>query len=252
MKTEKYDALVFSSDSEKKIHKEFTMLLKQTPIPDDEILANLGLFISSKNLSRILFFAEIYRRIVHTHGVIMEFGTRWGQTLSLLAALRGIFEPFNRHRIIVGFDTFEGHKGITELDAVPSRCTDGSYAVNPGYEHYLNRVMSIQEGLNPLNHLKKFDIIKGDAVQTIPAWFEDHQEALVSLAILDFDIHVPTKAALEAIKHRLFRGSIIVFDELCDRTFPGETVAFREVFSPRDFRIQRLPMTSRVSFIEVE
>ncbi len=252
MKTYSYDAIVFSSNDEKGREQEFVRLLKEAPIPDDELLANLGLFLTSKNLSRILFFAEIYKRIVNSHGVIMEFGTRWGQTMSLLAALRGIFEPFNRHRQIIGFDTFEGHRGITELDAVPSRCSDGSYAVNPGYEAYLEEIIALQEGLNPVNHIKKFEVVKGDALETVPAWFDAHPEALVSLAILDFDIYAPTKAALEALKPRLFKGSIIVFDELCDGTFPGETVAFRELFSPMNFRIQRFPMTSRVSFMEVE
>ncbi len=252
MKTDSYDAIVFSSSDEKGMQQELTRLMKNVPIPDDELLANLGLFLTSKNLSRILFFSEIYKRIINNHGVIMEFGTRWGQTMSLMASLRGIFEPFNRHRQIIGFDTFEGHKGITELDATPSRCSDGSFTVSPGYDEYLARIINIQEGLNPVNHIRKHEIIRGDAVKTIPAWFDSHPEALVSLAVLDFDIYAPTKAALEAIKPRLFKGSIIVFDELCDSTFPGETVAFREVFSPREFRIQRLPMTSRVCFMEVE
>ena len=52
----------------------------------------------------------------------------------------------------------------------------------------------------------------------------------MSLAIFDFDIYKPTKAALEAIKPHLFKGSVLVFDELADDIFPGETVALREVF----------------------
>ena len=57
-----------------------------------------------------------------------------------------------------------------------------------------------------------------------------HPETIVSLAIFDFDIYQPTKAALEAIKPHLFKGSVLVFDELCDDIFPGETIALREVF----------------------
>ena len=48
--------------------------------------------LSSKALSRVLFFYEIYKKIINTHGIIVEFGVRWGQTLSILSALRGIFD----------------------------------------------------------------------------------------------------------------------------------------------------------------
>src|SRR3990172_4642274 len=114
MKTEKHDAIVLSSSYEKEILKNFIQHFKNAPLPDDEMLSNLGLFLSSKILSRILFFYEIYKKIIHSHGIIAEFGVRWGQTLSIMSVLRGIFEPFNRHRKIVGFDTFEGFKGMSE------------------------------------------------------------------------------------------------------------------------------------------
>ena len=122
MKTKQHDAIVLSSSKEKDAQGKLVELLKSTTIPDDELLANLGLFLTSKNLSRLLFFYEIYKKIVHTHGIIVEFGVRWGQTLSLMSALRGIFEPFNRHRKIVGFDTFEGFRGLSKDDAFNLDC----------------------------------------------------------------------------------------------------------------------------------
>ena len=57
-------------------------------------------------------------------------------------------------------------------------------------------------------------------------------------AIFDFDIYKPTKVALESIKSHLFKGSILVFDELCDDIFPGETIALREVFGLDSVRIK--------------
>lgn len=252
MKTDKYDAIILSSSSEKDVQSKFVELLKSTPIPDDELLANLGLYLSSKHLSRLLFFYEIYKKIVNTHGIVVEFGVRWGQTLSLLSALRGIFEPFNRHRRIVGFDTFDGFKGISEKDGESCKCVDGSFSVSSDYESYLDLILNLQEQLNPISHLKKYEIIKGDAVETIPVYFQQHPETLVSLAIFDFDIYKPTKAAIEAVKSRLFKGSIMVFDELCDDIFPGETVALMETIGAYNLRIKRFPMTARISYVVIE
>jgi hypothetical protein len=252
MKTEKHDAIVLSSNSEKDFQRELTTHLKTSPLPDDELLPNLGLYLTSKSLSRILFFYEIYKKILNTHGICIEFGVRWGQTLSLLSALRGIFEPFNRHRKIVGFDTFTGFKGVSKEDGKLSRCEDGSFSVTERYEQYLERILALQEQLNPIPHLKKFELVKGDAVKTIPKYLTQHPETIISLAIFDFDIYAPTKAALEAVKPRLFKGSILVFDELCDDIFPGETRALLETIGLNNCRIQRFPMTSRISYVEFE
>jgi hypothetical protein len=252
MKTNQYGSIVLSSNSEKESADLFTQQLKNTPLPDDELLANLGLYLSSKNLSRILFFAELYKQLITTHGVVMEFGVRWGQNLSLLSALRGIYEPFNRHRKIIGFDTFEGFKGICEQDGATCKCVDGSFGVSTGYEQYLDRILALQEALNPVPQLVKYELVKGDARVTIPDYFEKHPETLVSMAIFDFDIYAPTKAALEAIAPRLFKGSILVFDELCDPYFPGETTALLETLGIRNLRIQRMPITARVSYAVIE
>ena len=252
MKTEKFDAIVLSSSDEKEINKSYTEHLKSSPLPPDELLSNLGIYLTSKNLSRILFFYEIYKMIVHSHGIIVEFGVRWGQTLSLMSALRGCFEPFNRHRKIVGFDTFEGLKGLSDLDGSKSNCADGSFSVPEGYDVYLDRVLAMQEGLNPMSHIKRYELVKGDAIQTVPDYLKRHPETIISLAIFDFDIYAPTKAALEAIKPHVCKGSVLVFDELCDDIFPGETVALQEVLGLNSVRIQRNPMTARISYMVIE
>lgn len=252
MKTKKHDAIVLSSSDEKAIFEKFITYFKSSPIPADEILANLGLFLTSKNLARILFFYEVYKKMLHSHGVIVEFGVRWGQTLSIMSALRGIFEPFNRHRKIVGFDTFEGLKGISKKDGEFCNSKDGSFSVSPDYEDYLSRILSVQEKLNPMSHLKRYELIKGDAVKTVPEYLKQHPETIISLAIFDFDIYKPTKAALKAIKPHLCKGSILVFDELCDNIFPGETVALKEVFGLNNVKIQRFPFASRISYLEIE
>ncbi len=249
IKTQKHDAIVLSSQSEKDLQRNFFELFHNAPIPDDEIMANLGLFLSSKSLSRVLFFYEIYKKILNTHGMIMEFGVRWGQTLSILAALRGIFEPFNRHRKIVGFDTSSGFIGMGDEDGKLCKTVDGSFSVSEGYQQYLENVLALQEALNPISHLKKFELVSGDATLTIPAYLKRQPETLVSLAIFDFDIYKPTKAALEAVKPHLFKGSVLVFDELGDDIFPGETIALREVFNLNDLKIERHPMTARVSYV---
>ena len=249
-----HNAIVLTAQTEEEAFAQLASSLRDSTLPPGEILGNLGLYMPSKHLARLLFFRDIYPLVVNTHGIIVEFGVRWGATLALLSNLRSIYEPFNRHRRLVGFDTFDGFRGVAPEDGpgAGSRFRDGDFSVSSSYDEELSTILTAHEKTNPMSHLKRFELVKGDAVKTVPAWFEQHPEAVVSLAIFDFDIYAPTKAALEAVKPRLFKGSVLVFDELADDVFPGETVAVQEVLGLNNLRIQRSPSVSRVCYAVVE
>lgn len=242
----------YDSGQEKKTRIEMHDAFKNCPIPNDQVLSNLGLFLNSKNLSRILFMDHLYRQIVEVPGQVFEFGTRWGQNIALFAALRGIYEPFNRHRMIVGFDTFAGFPSISEEDGSSDLMKDGNLSVTENYDKYLNDIMNLQEQDNPLSHIKKYKIHKGDAVIEIEKYLTEHPETIVSLAYFDFDIYEPTKRCLEIIRPRLVKGSVLGFDELNDPDSPGETVALMEVFGMNNIKLRRFRYASRVSYFIID
>ena len=240
---------VSTSEKEKQIRLQQVDNFIYCPIPKEDMLQNLGLFINSKNLSRILFMDFIYRQILDVHGVVIEFGTRWGQNLALFSALRGIYEPFNRIRRIIGFDTFTGFPSVHDNDNKEcSFVKPGGLSCGVDYEKYLEKIMQSQEQDNPIAHLKKYEIIKGDAIEEIDKYLKRVPETIIALVYFDFDIYEPTKKCLEAIKSRLVKGSIVAFDELCDSYSPGETVALDEVFGLNNIKLKRMSTVSRVSY----
>ena len=242
----------YSNKTEKDTRKGFYEHFKNSPIPENQVLSNLGLFLNSKDLSRVLFMNEIYKKIVDVQGVVFDFGTRWGQNMSIFSACRGLYEPFNRHRKIVGFDTFEGFPSVHEKDGSHDMMEIGSVSVTENYEEYLEKLMKFQEDDNPLSHIKKFEIVKGDAVVEIDNYLDRNPESIVALAYFDFDVYEPTKQCLLSLKDRLVKGSIVAFDELNDHDSPGETLAVMEVMGLNNVRLKRHPNTSRVSYFEVE
>ena len=189
----------FSNNQEQDARLKLANLLEECKIPKPEILSNLGLFLNSKNLSRILFMNYIYQKIIDVQGVVFDLGTRWGQNMSLFSSFRGIYEPYNRHRKIIGFDTFEGFVEITPEDGESNLMNPGNVTVSPNYENYLNEIMECHEQDNPLSHIKKFSIIKGDANITVQDYLEANPETIISLAYFDFDLYHPTKECLEII-----------------------------------------------------
>lgn len=227
-------------------------LFQESPLPENERLSNVGLFLKRQELQKVLFFNELYQKFVNTHGIIIEFGTRWGQNLITLSNLRGIYEPYNYNRKIVGFDTFEGFKNITEKDGFNEIAREGAFSVTDGYENYLQNILAVHENESPLQHIKKYEIIKGDASDEFEKYLKNNPQTIVAFAYFDFDIYKPTVKCLRLLKNHITKGSIIGFDELNDPKFPGETLAMREVFSMENIKIERNRYSGMQSYILFE
>jgi hypothetical protein len=193
--------------------------------------------LKRQSLSRILYYNNLYQKILDVPGVICEFGVQWGATLTQLINFRGMYEPFNHSRKIFGFDTFEGFPDIDRKDGGFSNA--GDYATSANYEELLAEILSIHEFFSPIPHVKKFELIKGDATKTIDTWLTDNPHAIIAMAIFDMDIYKPTRDVLEKIVPRLTRGSLLVFDELNCPHFPGETRAVDEVLGLNKLALKR-------------
>lgn len=241
-----------ASTGELNNRKELVNLFKQSPIPENEILNNVGLFEKRQELTKQLFFNEIYKQVLNIHGSIMEFGVRWGQNLVTLNNLRGIYEPYNYNRLIIGFDTFEGFPVINEKDGQNEIIKKGAFSVTKDYHIFLEQILNCHENECPLSHIKKNKIIKGDASCEFEKYLELHPETIIAFAWFDFDIYSPTKKCLEFLLDHITKGSIIGFDELNDHKFPGETIALKEVLGLNKYKIQRNQFSGMQSYIKIE
>jgi hypothetical protein len=198
------------------------------------------------SVARVLYYAELYKKIVDVPGVICEFGVHWGAGMSLLINMRSILEPFNQSRVIHGFDTFDGFPSVDVKDGVYANA--GDYKSTNDYEVMLAELLKLHESFAPMNDLVKHRLIKGDASVTIDEWLDDNPHAIISMAIFDMDLYKPTKDVLEKIVPRLTRGSLLVFDELNCEFFPGETRALDEVLGLNNLRLHRTPLQSHCAW----
>ncbi|MCM2396719.1 TylF/MycF family methyltransferase [Rhizobium sp. S95] len=239
-----------ASESERR--KEVLRLFRENPLPEDELLNNLGLFSSRQALTRMLTMNQLYQKILNVHGVVLEFGVRWGQNMAMFEAFRGMYEPYNFNRKIVGFDTFSGFPHVSSEDGEAPSVKVGGYTVTENYEDYLGKLLALHEANSPISHIRKHTLMKGDALVTLPAYLEEHPETMVAFAYFDFDLYEPTKKCLELIKDRVTRGTVLAFDELCHPQFPGETLAVKEVLGLSSYRIQRFREDPLVSYLVVE
>lgn len=239
----------YASDEEKANRNDLVSALRQSPIPDHSILPNLGLYFTSKTFSRLVFMHEFYKMGLEIQGQVFDFGTRWGQNMAIFIACRGMYEPFNRHRKIIGFDTFSGFPGVDNKDGESNMIGIGNIPVTEDYELYLESLLTTLEENNSLPHLKKFELVKGDASEKIIQYFEDNPHSIVSHAFFDFDLYKPTRDCLQAVWDRAPIGAVFGFDEVNDEDSPGETTALDEILGLGNVSLKRFPWVSRVSYL---
>lgn len=228
-------------------------LLRASSIPDPELSENAPLYQSVRSLKRLLYLNEIYQQILPVHGVVMQFGVRWGRDIAAFDAFRTIYEPFNISRVVVGFDTFEGFPSVHEKDGGHKMMVERGLATTEGYVKELQGVVNARRELDPLPHLERCTLVQGDVTETFPAYLKAHPETIVAMVHFDLDLYAPTKACLEALEPYLTKGSIVAFDELASPLSPGETEAVREVWGLGRYRVQRSTRHSgQGSYIVIE
>jgi hypothetical protein len=238
----------FRNEAERLEGERNRACFERNPTSWEQKIENFPKYVRRQNLTRFLALYEIFSRVLNVKGSIVECGVHHGFGLMTWAKLSALLEPINLTRRIYGFDTFAGFPQISEKDVSPA-----GKPLKPGdlfadsYDE-LVELNKIHDSTRYLGHVQKVFLIKGNATETIPKFIEEHPHLLVSLLFLDFDLHDPTKAALEHFLPRMPRGAIVAFDELDNPLWPGETRAMLEAFSARMPRIERLPFDPYIGF----
>lgn len=224
-----------------------------SPGSSTEKLENFAKYVPRQNLARFLARYEIFKLIKDIQGSIVECGVLFGGGLLSFAKLSTILEPYNFQRRIIGFDTFTGFPSIDKADLKgrPERKSahlkEHGFAAEGAYEDIL-KAIEIYDISRYLNHFPKVQVVKGDFAVTAKQFLKDYPHLVISCLYLDFDIYQPTKIALEQFLPRMPKGSVLVFDELNEEAFPGETIAVMEMLDLKSIRVRRFDFEPRISY----
>lgn len=239
-----------ANDEQMDFRSRLERLFLSSPLPPEELLFNLGLYARSGLLVKFLVMHELYKRFVRLPGLLLEFGTWWGQNLVLLENLRAIHEPFNKQRRIVGFDTFGGYRGFGAKDRL--KADANFYASGPRAKGHLAELLQVHEGINVMGHLRgRHTLVEGDVTRTAPAWFKKRPQSVVAFAYFDLGLYQPTRTCLQAIKPHLMPGSIVLLDEFTWDETPGEAIAFKEVFAGTRYTIEKCAYYPSKTIVEL-
>ena len=214
-------------------------------LPDINIL-DFALHTPINSIQRFLVRYELMKFIQDIPGAIIELGVCSGNGLMSLIHCHNVLQPTYKYREFYGFDTFEGFPSVHENDIADVKWEKGDFS-NSSYDR-LTKVIDIHNSYYYLPTSVK--LIKGDVTQTIPIFLNENKHVLVSLLYLDLDIYEPTKVALKEFLPKMAKGSILAFDEINFKSFPGETIAALEELGTK-YKFKNL-LNSHINYCVIE
>jgi hypothetical protein len=215
-------------------------------------LRNFTKFVPRQTISNFLAKNEIFKRILCTHGHIVECGVFLGGGLLTWGQLSAIYEPVNHTRRIIGFDTFSGFVSLNSKDIGDNHvCAKPGGLATDAYDD-ITEAIRLYNLNRAIGHIPRIELVVGNAMNTIPDFVKKNPHLVVAMLYLDFDLYEPTKAAIHSFLPRMPKGSIIAFDELNQAAWPGETQALLEEIGIDKLRIERFPFASAISYAVLE
>jgi hypothetical protein len=219
----------------------------------EDVLRNGTAYMMRRDLIRFMAYYELFRKVQNVAGAIVELGVYRGASFFCWANLLETFCPFDRHRNVFGFDSFEGLQdfqpedgadldGNVPRDELAMRYPGGWKATAWEFE----RLVEMHNADSMIPGYPRSRIVVGDIAETIPKFVKENPGFRISLVHFDVDLYEPTKVGLECLYPLVVPGGIVAFDEYACVAWPGESTAVDEYFAS----IGERPKLEKFSFAQ--
>jgi len=187
-----------------------------------------------ERLRKVLVRYDLFSQSIDIPGDIIECGVFKGIGIFQWLKFLVIFDPHSVKKVI-GFDFFDNFKESLkdyEKKSAQSFVEEANYdGINP------EELMEIAAQMGQEHRL---ELIKGNAIETVPQYVSDNPGMRISLLHMDFDPYEPTLVALKQFWPLIVRGGLVVLDEYARRGW-GESDAVDEFFSDKSINVKKVP-----------
>ena len=144
----------WSSEEEEYSYRRNEILNKTSP----RDIANAPFVYSTRqSLTAALTRIDLFRQVLDVQGAIVECGVHKGNSLFLYNHLSTILEPYNFNRKIIGFDTFEGFRSLSNSKDDNLLSEDDFSDVN--FDH-LSDMAELEAKNRAVSHITKMELVK--------------------------------------------------------------------------------------------
>lgn len=172
-------------------------------------------------MAKLLGYAELVRMTTGVVGSVADCGVYFGSGLMNYATILAALEPYNYQCRVIGFDTFSGDAAHEEIDLQHGPVDRKRFNYTAGSLEDLKRAIQIFDMDRPINQLSRIEFVKGDLVETAPAYLKENPSTIFRIIHLSVNLYRPTLETLKSFYPRLSKGGIVVIHGL--NVTPGAT-----------------------------
>lgn len=201
---------------------------------------NFYLTCENSRLGKLFNQFEVYKKILHIPGDVLEFGVHNGNSLIRFLTFRDLLENQNSRKIF-GFDTFGEFPNNLSME-------DDKIFVNK-FKKLCGNGISKKKLEYHLDEkgFTNYELIEGDILDTLPKFINSNEAKRFSLIHIDVDVYEPTKIILEYLWDKLVENGILLLDDY--GTVYGETKAVEEFFKNKNITINNLQFNNTPTYI---
>lgn len=196
----------------------------------------------ASRLGKFAAHLELFKKSLQSPGDIVECGVYKGASLSRFLKFREVFAQQKEKRVI-GFDTFgEFPEAQHDFDKAKRE----QFIKDGGSRSISKEALSgLFKGLGLNGNV---ELVEGNVFQTIPEYKRSRPDLKISLLHIDVDLYEATKFCLEELCGLVSKGGVVILDDY--NKFVGATKAIDEYLKGKDMRVQFLPYSKIVSYLE--
>lgn len=203
-----------SSEKQRKLEERRTDYFKTGIGTPSEKMQSLGRFTSRQTSAKFIAQLEMMQMTNGILGDIVEAGVYFGGGLMNWALIGASLEPYNYQCKILGFDTFAGSVGLTDVDLENPNLSrrEGDYFA-PCYED-LQEAIALYDSDRPLDQIPKVKLIKGDIRETASDYVSKNLHQQVRILHIGMNLYEPALQALKCFVPLMPAGAIVAIDGL--------------------------------------
>lgn len=179
-----------------------------------EKLRSVSRFVGRQEIAKILGYADLVRQTSGLAGSIADCGVYFGSGLMNYANILAALEPYNYQCRVIGFDTFSGDTGHSEVDLNNSAVDRRIYRYEAGSLEDLRVAAEIYDLDRPVSQIQRIELIEGDLSSTAPQFIANNPNTVFRIVHLSVNLYQPTLDAIKAFYPRLTRGGILAIQGL--------------------------------------
>ncbi|MDR1921998.1 MAG: TylF/MycF family methyltransferase [Candidatus Adiutrix sp.] len=197
-----------------------------------------------RRIKKILAQYELYKMTLGLPGQIVECGVYKGCSLIRICAFRDALGA-SESRKVIAFDAF-GDFPIPS--GVNSNDRDFANKFNAGAGPGLEK--NELENILAAKRVTNFELVKGDILETLPAYLKDHPELRIAFLHIDVDLCQVTGSVLANLFDLVVRGGVIMLDDYA--LVDGATRAVDDFFRAHRGCVKKLELAHVPCFVVKE